>query len=117
MKRYTFPVLALVLALALSSGCIIVTDDASLTVANDSSFVITELYVTPVGDDPRFSADLLGSGFLRPGESIVIDVECGFYDVEVVDELGALCLLPDLDLCFDDALWVIDDRELNRCAF
>lgn len=120
MKRkwFALPILALILSLA--SGCIIVTDDpgdASLTVANESDFVITELYLTPAGVS-TFGRDLLGpSGFLFPGDSIVLDVSCDFYDAQVVDETGFGCILLDLDLCFNDALWVIDNRELATCGF
>ena len=106
MKRwYLVPVLALTL---LVSACIITTsEDSSLTVVNESGYVLTELRVADYYDT-YYGADLLGHDVLYPGEAIEIWLDCGTYDVLVVDEYGVECELIGLDVCFDDAVWVIE---------
>ena len=46
---------------------------------------------------------------LFPDEEILLGVSCDFYDALVVDEEGVDCELLDLDLCFNDATWVIQN--------
>lgn len=118
MSRLGLSMLAAVaLAAAPLGGCIITDDDgdSSLTVQNDSSYLIYEIRVTDVGST-NWGPNLLGGDILRPGEALTILVDCGFYDVLLVDDTGADCVLYDLDLCFDDAVWVIDNVELDACV-
>lgn len=89
------------------SGCVIESgNDSSLTVYNDSDFVIQELYLTEV-DSPTWGPDLLGSDVLLPGEAIELGLDCDYYDALVVDETGLECEILGIDLCFDDAQWVL----------
>lgn len=90
--------------------------DSELTIQNESSFVLEEIYVTPV-DAFDWGPELLGSDILFPGELFTIELGCDIYDVMVVDELGTECVLFDLDLCFDDATWVITNATLSFCDF
>jgi hypothetical protein len=113
--------------LSIASGCIIDTggDDATLTVFNDSSFVIEELYLAPVGtrsygpNELCFPEDVRGDicpdpdDALFPDESITLGVDCDFYDALVIDEDGVECEVFDLDLCLNDAEWVIRN---NTCT-
>ncbi len=106
---------ALLVAASLGAGCAIQGDgvaDATLEVANDSDFVIEELYLTDV-DSNSWGANLLRGDVLFPDESFVLAVDCGFYDALLVDEDGVQCELRDLDLCLNDALWVINN---NTCS-
>ena len=109
--------LAAVVGLAsAATSCVFVGDDASLTVHNHSSYVLTEVHLADVGD--RHWGPNLLPDVLFPGEDLVItDISCGHYDVMVVDETGVDCVLGDLHLCFDDESWVIDDFTLDVCAF
>jgi hypothetical protein len=91
---------ALAVALVLGAGC--TTADASLHVVNNSDFVIEELYLTDVGSRD-WGPNLLGSRPLVPGEDLIIDVECGYYDALLIDEDGVDCELHDLDLCLNEA--------------
>jgi hypothetical protein len=101
---------------AASSSCIIVTDDASLTVHNHSRFVLTEVHLAPV-DQRTWGPNLLPD-VLYPGEDLVIvDIDCDTYDVLVVDQFSHQCILEDLFLCFHDESWMIDDVTLAECAF
>jgi hypothetical protein len=90
--------------------------DSQLTVQNSSNYVLEEIYATPV-DVFDWGANRLGNDVLFPGESATIELSCDVYDVLVVDELGAECLLSNLDLCFDNALWVITNTVLSACDF
>ncbi|MGE0546160.1 MAG: hypothetical protein AB7O24_12330 [Kofleriaceae bacterium] len=85
--------------------------DGSLLVVNDSDFVIEQIYLASV-DDPSYGPNLLGGDVLFPGEQLLLDATCDFYDALVVDEDGVECELFDLDLCANDATWVIDN---NTC--
>ena len=106
-----------VVALASTSGCIIVDDGTSdLTIANDSSYVITEVRIAHVSD-PNWGPNLLPQP-LFPGDDLHISsIECGRWDVMVVDNTGVDCVLGNLELCFDSDIWVVDDFTLDTCAF
>jgi hypothetical protein len=93
-----------------------VDDDADLTIHNHSSAVLTAVHVAHV-DDHRWGPNLLPQA-LYPGEDLVIhDVECGRYDVLVVDERGVDCELHDFWLCFEDGGWEVTNATLAECAF
>lgn len=109
--------IGMVLALALlTQACIIVDDgDAVLTVDNASNYVITELYITSVGAT-YWGDNLLYGDVLYPDEYIdIVDIECGYYDVQIADNAGARCDLLDLYLCFDNSTWVVTDSTLASC--
>ncbi|HVK83469.1 MAG TPA: hypothetical protein VM513_05145 [Kofleriaceae bacterium] len=111
--RYLVLLLALCAATACSSDdTILVEPGASLLVVNDSDFTIIDVRLTPV-DNPSFGANLLRGDVLFPGEELLLGVPCDFYDALVVDEDGIECRLFDLDLCFNDATWVIRN---NTCS-
>jgi hypothetical protein len=86
--------------------------DASLQVHNESNFVIEEIYLTEI-DNPSWGPNLLRGDVLFPGESLILGVDCDFYDALLIDEDGVECELFDLDLCFNDADWVIRN---NTCT-
>ena len=105
--------LALLASLASVAGCV-VTDgtDSSLFVANDSDFEIHEMYVTEI-DNPTWGPNLLRGQILFPGDSMELALGCGTYDTMLVDETGAFCEVQNVDLCFEDADWIIRN---NTCA-
>lgn len=91
--------------------------DSTLTIANESSYTFDNIYLSPI-DEATWGADLLGADLLDPGESVLIsDIVCDVFDIRIVDEDGDECIVSDVDLCFDDATWVIDDAELASCQF
>jgi hypothetical protein len=105
--------LALALAVGVAgSACVITESDSSLYVANHSDFEIHEMYVTPI-ESPTWGRNLLGNDILLPGGSMYVALDCGTYDALLVDETGATCEVQNLDLCFDDADWIIRN---NTCA-
>ena len=105
---------ALVTATLGATGCIISDNSSSdLTVTNDSSFDIRELYLT-FSTSSGFGANRLGSNPLLPGESITLaGISCDTYDVLMVDETGAKCEHDSLSLCGSSAFFDITN---NTCS-
>lgn len=81
----------------------------SLLVQNNSDYAIVELYLTDVGS-PSWGRNRLGTGPLNPGEEILLGAPCGFYDALLVDEDGVDCEVLNIDLCHNDAVWVIENE-------
>ena len=99
-------------SLLAAPGCIIVSDDDStLTVDNQSDFVIEEINVTEI-DNPNWGPNLIPEA-LFPDEQVDISLNCDVYDARLIDEDGVECDLDGIDLCFDSALWVIRN---NTCS-
>ncbi len=107
---------ALIALVLFAQACIIVSDDdASLTVINDSDYLIYELYVAPI-DSSFWGENLLAGDVLVPDSRITIyDLSCDYYDVLAVDEFETDCILEDIYLCLDDDAWVIDNTTLAIC--
>lgn len=87
-------------------------DEGSLRVTNLSDFTITELFLTEI-DNPDFGPNLLAGDVLLPGEEITIGVSCDIFDAMLVDEAGVECHIDAIDLCDNDADWVIRN---NTCT-
>jgi hypothetical protein len=109
-----------VAAPVLGGGCVVHDhdgddSDSSLTVNNDSSYNIDQLYVTDSGDK-HWGPNLLGTEPLDPGDSVILDIVCGTYDVLMVDDTGAQCEVDAISLCFDDATWNIKNNTCNVFA-
>jgi hypothetical protein len=103
--------LAAVAASCVSDDGVGVIADSSLLVSNESDFAIIEIYLTDIGD-PDWGPNLLRGDVLLPGEELLLGVDCGFYDALLVDEDDVECEVLDLDLCLNDADWVIRN---NTC--
>lgn len=99
---------ALLLGLA-TSACV---TDSSIVVENRSDFEIDEMYVTDVASS-TWGPNLLHGDVLLPGESMYVGLDCGTYDAMLVDETGATCEIPAVDLCYEDASWIIRN---SSCA-
>lgn len=104
--------LGLVLTISAAACTASTTADASLSVDNQSDFVITEIYLTDVGSS-SWGPNLLAGDQLNPDETLHLNVDCGTYDAMLVDETNVSCEVDNLDLCLNDALWVIQN---NTCA-
>jgi hypothetical protein len=100
---------ALLACVASASACVVSDRDSSLLVSNRSDFEIHEMYVTDVGS-ATWGPNLLGGDVLLPDESMYVLLECGTYDALLIDETGAGCEVYDVDLCFEDADWIISNR-------
>ena len=105
------------LALATAAGCTASDGEpgGTFTISNESSYFLDEIHLAPV-DSTTWGPDLIDS--LAPGEDLIItDIQCDVYDILVVDETGVDCELQNIDICFNDDGWVIDDVVLDVCAF
>ena len=78
----------------------------ALRVQNQSDFAITEIHVTSVGST-AWGANLISGTILAPGESLTVAVRCDQYDALVIDEAGEQCIIHNVDLCFNNADWII----------
>jgi hypothetical protein len=117
--RNSVYVLAALVAAALATGCsaegeVIIDDppDGTLTVNNQSDFAIVEIRVTSVGSS-SWGPNLLGGDVLLPGEALTLGVECDVYDALLVDEDDVECEINNVDLCLNDADWIIRN---NTCT-
>lgn len=107
-------------AVMVTLGCGVTTDnggnpDGTITVRNNSSYVLTGLYVAQVNQvswGPNLLPDVLFTS-----EQLTVLVSCDTYDVMVIDDRQRDCVLTDLDLCFADELWVIDNSTLRNCGY
>lgn len=100
------------LALLALGGCVVTTTDdldSSLFVSNDSDFEIHEMYVTEI-ESPTWGPNLLSGSILFPGQDMQLALDCNTYDAMLIDETGAVCEIQGVDLCFDDADWIITNR-------
>jgi hypothetical protein len=97
---------SIALVVVAGGGCVTTETDSSLLVSNRSDFEIHELYITPVGAS-TWGDNLLGHDILVPGDQMELGLSCGTYDAMIIDETGAVCELDSVDLCFDDADWII----------
>ena len=109
-------IIGALLALSLTSCIISGGGDASITIANDSDFVLVDIRVSPVGNS-SWGPNVLRGDVLYPGEELTVVLDCDYYDVLVEDELGDTCVIADIDLCFSDDVWVIRNSTLAFCGF
>src|SRR5688572_10641938 len=86
--------------------------DSALFVTNDSDFEVHEMYVTDVRSS-SWGPNLLDGEILFPGESMTLGLACGNYDALLIDETGAVCEVAGLELCYENADWIIRN---NSCA-
>lgn len=118
--RFLAPILAACASMATIAGCAVQADiddggpiaDASLRVVNDSDYVIEEIYLTDVGSS-TWGINLLRGDVLFPDEELLLGVQCDTYDALVVDEDGVDCEISNVNLCLNDATWVIRN---NTCS-
>ena len=88
---------------------------ATIKVINQSKWEIHHLYLSP-SSNRHWGEDQLGEDVLSKGDSITLkDIDCGDYDIRVVDEDGDECVIEAASLCGDDSYWKITDKELLSC--
>ena len=99
--------------LAFSAAAAAQTSTVSLT--NESSWTITEMYLSAV-DVEEWGPDQLGEDMIAPGASYSLsDVPCDVYDVRLVDEDGDVCIVGGVKMCGGDSAWKIGDDDLLDC--
>lgn len=85
-----------------------------LVVENSSLWDIQEAYVSSVDDD-EWGPDQLGANVLESGQTWTLTgVECGDYDLKLVDEDGDVCVKRGIEIC-GTRTWALDNDELLSC--
>ena len=117
--RFATITFAASLIAGLAAGCTVTTTtddtgDSSLTITNDESFAIDNIYISPSGFETN--DDILGGIPLDPGDFITVSVSCDTYDVEIIDETGTDCFISDYDLCGTDDAWDLTNAFFDECA-
>ena len=91
-------------------------DLGTVTITNSSSYDIYSIQLTQ-WDQTSWGANLLGDDVLMHGDSQKISVfDCEKYDLRMVDDEKVECVIQDIDLCFKDKDWTIDNTVLAVCA-
>lgn len=114
MKRSS--ILFVLASLVIFPNQALARDSSSEVVVNNlSDWTIEEFYMSSVDDDD-WGNDLLGDEVMDPGYALTLtDVSCDDWDILVIDEDEDECVLEDVDLCGDDAVWNITNDELLGC--
>ena len=91
-------------------------EGVNVSLQNVSSYDIHSIQVTPY-DQETWGENLLGSDPLLHGETgVIVGLGCSKYDLRMVDDENVECVVQDIDLCFEDHNWKIDDAVLASCA-
>ena len=106
---------ALLLLLAFAFPMFAAKKSATVKIINQSRWEIHQIYFSS-SDDRSWGDDYLEDDVLAKGDSLTLsDIECGVYDIKVVDEDGDECVIEEVELCGDDAYWKITDKDLLEC--
>jgi hypothetical protein len=88
---------------------------ATVKVINQSKWEIHHMFASSSADED-WGPDQLGDEILATGDSLTLTrLPCDTYDVMVVDEDGDECIIDEVDLCRDNSLWRINNRDLLQC--
>ena len=88
---------------------------ATVTLVNLSGFDIYNLYLSPSNDE-NWGPDQLGEWVLEDGQQYTLKMQCGTYDVQLIDEDGDTCTLNELYMCGSEEA-VINPEDLLDCQF
>lgn len=88
---------------------------ATIKIINQSKWEIHHLYLSPTSEE-HWGPDQLGDEVIGTKESFTLrGIDCDDYDIKVVDEDGDECVIEDVNLCGDDTVWKITDKNLLKC--
>lgn len=91
------------------------TTTASATLANQSSYDIYALFISPSRSN-NWGPDQLGDQILETGYSFTFSgLPCDHYDIKLVDEDRDVCILEGAYLCGAEGEAVITDDKLLDC--
>ena len=90
-------------------------DMGSITLRNTSSYDIYSIQLAAF-DSSDWGGNLIGEDVLMHGDQQTVAVfDCKKYDLRLVDHEQDECVIQDIDLCFEDKSWDIDDSVLAVC--
>lgn len=88
----------------------------TIALHNTSKFDIYSIQLSPA-DHAEWGNNLIAGDVLMHGENASLAVfDCKKYDLRMVDDENVECVIDDIDLCFEDKQWTIDDTVLAICA-
>lgn len=88
----------------------------TIALQNKSAYDIHSIQLSPY-DHAAWGGNLIEGDVLMHGESAQLAVfDCKKYDLRMVDDENVECVIEDIDLCFEDKSWTIDDTVLAVCA-
>jgi hypothetical protein len=83
---------------------------------NSSRYDIHSIQLSPA-DQVEWGANLISGDVLMHGEKAQLAVfDCKKYDLRMIDDENIECVIDDIDLCFEDKQWTINDDVLAVCA-
>ncbi len=89
---------------------------SSMRFVNDSQEQIQGLYFSAI-DEATWGRNYLGGEPLQPGDTFTLtDIECGRFDVRLVNVDGDECIIHDEPICVERSDWVMTQADLARCA-
>ena len=110
--RRSIAALTLMLAFAVPTFA---GEKGTVKIVNQSKWEIHHIYFGSTSER-TWGDDYLGEDVLAKGDSLTLtDIECGDYDIKVVDEDGDECIIEEVSLCGEDAYWKITDKDLLEC--
>jgi hypothetical protein len=87
-----------------------------VTIENRSHWAIHQIFLTPFESTAWGDGQLGPSELIGTGQSLELrGIDCDTYDVKLVDEDGDECVIQDVDLCLEDAKWILNDKDLIAC--
>ena len=102
-------------ALALGLPSVATAKNATVTVANQSEWVIAQFFLAPTETD-EWGPDQLGEDVIGKGGSFKLtDIPCNTYDVRLVDEDEDECIVEAVDICGGKGTWTITSKDLIAC--
>jgi len=88
----------------------------TMALHNASNFDIHSIQLSPA-DQVQWGANLIAGDVLMHGEDAQLAVfDCKKYDLRMVDDENVECVIDNIDLCFEDKKWTIDNTVLAVCA-
>ncbi|MBA3503066.1 MAG: hypothetical protein H0T65_22075 [Deltaproteobacteria bacterium] len=88
----------------------------TMALHNASKYDIYSIQLSP-SDQVAWGANLIEGDVLMHGEDAQLAVfDCKKYDLRMIDDENVECVIDDIDLCFEDKKWTINDSVLTACA-
>ena len=86
-----------------------------VTAQNHSNWVLAHVYVS-IPDRNQWGNDALDGTLIGTGDSFAIVLtSCAAYDVKLVNDREQQCVLPSVDLCGSEHVWVLTNDYLLLC--
>lgn len=92
-------------------------EKSDITFINESGFDIHEIYLSP-SEEREWGPDQLDDDVLEDDSSLRLhSIECGEFDIKLVDEDDDECIVEEVDLCGESVEWRITPSELLGCEW